>query len=281
MYLEEFIFADVNAEETFINNVLSTVYKTYYPFKILTTKQLKKIEFSPITILHGGNGSGKTTVLNIIAEKLKINRSSVFNRTNFFDDYLNFCDYKLENPIPIESKIITSDDVFDYMLNIRYLNNGIHLRREKVFEEYIEKKNSNYKFESLDDYTKLRDRNSAIRLTQSAYVKSNLNENITEKSNGESAYMYFVNQIEKDGLYILDEPENSLSPTKQLELAKYIQDSSRFFNCQFIISTHSPFLLSLNNAKIYNLDKIPATECNWKELDNIKVYAEFFQKHFN
>lgn len=281
MYLEEFEFADVNAEETFINDMRITAYNTYYPFKILTTKQLKKIEFSPITILHGGNGSGKTTVLNIIAEKLKINRSSVFNRTNFFDDYLNFCDYKLENPIPIESKIITSDDVFDYMLNIRYLNNGIHLRREKVFEEYIEKKNSNYKFESLDDYTKLRDRNSAIRLTQSAYVKSNLNENVTEKSNGESAYMYFVNQIEKDGLYILDEPENSLSPTKQLELAKYIQDSARFFNCQFIISTHSPFLLSLNNAKIYNLDKIPATECNWKELDNIKVYADFFQKHFN
>ena len=81
--------------------------------------------------------------------------------------------------------------------------------------------------------------------------------NVRTYSNGESAYKYFVEQVEEDGLYLLDEPENSLSPKRQLELKQYIEDSARFFNCQFILSTHSPFLLSMRGAKIYDLDADP------------------------
>lgn len=78
--------------------------------------------------------------------------------------------------------------------------------------------------------------------------------NIHEYSNGESAYKYFLEKIEEGGLYILDEPENSLSPKRQLKLVKFIEESARYFDCQFIISTHSPFLLAIQGAKIYDLD---------------------------
>ena len=104
-------------------------------------------------------------------------------------------------------------------------------------------------------------------------------DNVREFSNGESAYKYFVEKIEEDGLYLLDEPENSLSPARQLELKQYIEDSARFFNCQFILSTHSPFLLSLRGAKIYDLDADPVDVKRWTELQNVRAYYEFFKDH--
>ena len=86
-------------------------------------------------------------------------------------------------------------------------------------------------------------------------------------------------RITENALYLLDEPENSLSIKFQLDLAKYISDSARHFGCQFIISTHSPILLSLEGAKIYDLDSNPVTTREWTELDNVKKYYEFFKEH--
>ena len=57
------------------------------------------------------------------------------------------------------------------------------------------------------------------------------------------------------------------------------EESVRFFNSQFIISTHSPFLLDLMDARIYDLDSTPVCVKNWLELDNIKEYIEFFKKY--
>ena len=80
-------------------------------------------------------------------------------------------------------------------------------------------------------------------------------------------------------LYLLDEPENSLSPTRQMELTEYIENAARFFHCQFVISTHSPFLLSLRGAKIYDLDSDPVDVRRWTELENVRTYYDFFKKH--
>jgi len=104
-------------------------------------------------------------------------------------------------------------------------------------------------------------------------------DNIREYSNGESAFIYFSEKITENGLFLLDEPENSLSPAKQRELVKYIEDSARFFGCQFIISTHSPFVLSMRGAKIYDLDAEPVDIKTWTELENVKEYYRFFKEH--
>ena len=180
---------------------------------------------------------------------------------------------------PREIKIITSDDVFDYMLNIRQLNQGIDVKREELFQEYLDAKYSDFKFRSMADYDRLKQVNLSRRSTQSQFVRKSLMDNVREYSNGESAYRYFNEQIEEDGLYILDEPENSLSPQKQIELAKFIEDSTRFFGCQFFISTHSPFLLAITGAKIYDLDENPVDVKSWTALENVKVYQEFFERH--
>jgi predicted ATPase len=99
------------------------------------------------------------------------------------------------------------------------------------------------------------------------------------RSNGESAFEYFTRKIGENALYLLDEPENSLSAKLQMQLAQFIEDSARFYNCQFVISTHSPFLLSMKEAKIYDLDSVPVAEKRWTELENVRVYHDFFESH--
>ena len=57
-----------------------------------------------------------------------------------------------------------------------------------------------------------------------------------------------------------------------MELVELIYGLARFFKCQFIIETHSPFLLSISDAKIYNLDKVPVFSQKWFELENMQHY---------
>lgn len=279
VYLSHFIFPNEDMEFDFILGIKRTCYNSFYPFKILSSRGFERIDFEPITILYGGNGSGKSTALNVIAEKTGIKRDSIYNKSNFFPDYVDMCEMYLETDIPENSRIITSDDVFDYMLNIRSFNEGIDQKREELFEEYLDAKYSHFQMKSIADYEQLKKVNSARSKTQSRFVRSNLIDNIREYSNGENAYRYFTEKIEEKGLYILDEPENSLSPKRQMELKNFIEDSARFFECQFIISTHSPFLLSMQGAKIYDLDENPVDIKRWTELENVRIYYEFFKSH--
>lgn len=281
LYLNTFIFPNADMEFDFIIEEKRNCYDSFYPFKILSKNEFERIDFEPITILYGGNGSGKSTALNVIAEKTKINRDSIYNKSNFYSDYVRLCDVYVENDIPDNSRIITSDDVFDYMLNIRNINEGIDEKRDELFEEYLEAKYSSFQMQSIEDYEELKKINNARRRTQSKFVRENLMDNVREYSNGENAFRYFIEKIDENGLYILDEPENSLSPKRQLELVKFIEDSARFLECQFIISTHSPFILAMNGAKIYNLDENPVSIEKWTDLENVQIYYKFFNEHKN
>ena len=98
-------------------------------------------------------------------------------------------------------------------------------------------------------------------------------------SNGETAMQYYTERITENALYLIDEPENSLSAAFQTELAGFLADSARFFGCQLVIATHSPFLLSIPGAVIYDLDSLPVQVRPWTELENVRVYYEFFKNH--
>ena len=279
IYLSCFQFPDLEEEYDFIFAMKRTCYDTIYPFQILSRHRLRRLDFEPVTILYGGNGSGKTTALNVIGEKLGLTRDTLYNRSSFFGDYTAMCSYECEVPVPRESRIITSDDVFDFMLNLRSLNEGIDRKREELFEDYLELRGKRFQMQSLEDYDQLKKVVSARSKTQSKFVRSNLQDNVREHSNGESASLYFMEKIKENALYLLDEPENSLSPEKQQELLKFLEDSARFFGCQFIIATHSPFLLSMRGAKIYDMDEEPVDVKRWTELKNVREYYEFFKRH--
>ncbi|WMM24930.1 AAA family ATPase [Tissierella sp. MB52-C2] len=281
IYLNTFTFPNEGMEFDFLLGIRRTCYDSFYPFKILSKHDLERVDFEQITIFYGGNGSGKSTALNVIAEKTEINRDSIYNKSNFYGDYVSMCTMEIVTDIPEKSRIITSDDVFDYMFNIRNLNEGIDQKREELFGEYLDSKYSQFQMNSIADYEKLKKMNDSRRKTQSRFVRNELMDNVREYSNGESAFLYFTEKIEENGLYLLDEPENSLSPKRQMELMRFIEDSARFFNCQFIISTHSPFFLAMAGAKIYDLDENPVVVKKWTELENMRTYYEFFKKYEN
>ena len=281
-YIDSFKFPGVENEEQFVNYIRRTCYTSFYPFGVFAENELRELSFSEITILYGNNGSGKSTALNLMAEKLKAERDTLFNRSSFFGDYIGMCDFEMTHEgRPEEIRMITSDDVFDFMLNLRALNDGVDRKREQAFDEWIENKHSKFQMKSLDDYEQLKKVVDARSKTQSKYVRDTIGNNIIEHSNGESALQYFSEKIKDNGLYLLDEPENSLSPQRQLELLEFIQNSARFFGCQFIIATHSPFLLALKGALIYDLDGRPVDIKKWTELEGVRTYFEFFEKHKN
>lgn len=283
IYLSHFEFPNLEREQSFRLGIKRTCYDTMYPFFVLSQHGLTQLDFEPITILYGGNGSGKTTALNIIAETLRLERDTLYNRSSFFEDYTKLCSYQVFKPIPQTSRIVTSDDVFDYMLNLRNLNEGIDKKREVLFKEYLEAKYAHFQVTSLDDYEQLKNVCDARKKTtsQSRYVRSRLMRNVREQSNGESGFLYFTDKICEDGLFLLDEPENSLSPERQLKLLKFLEDSARFFGCQLIIATHSPFILSMRGAKIYDFDEKKVDVKRWTELKNVRLYYDFFIKHMN
>lgn len=95
-----------------------------------------------------------------------------------------------------------------------------------------------------------------------------------------NTYLDSVESTENlQSLYLLDEPEVSLSPENQVKLADEINKLARFLNCQFIIATHSPFMLGTLNAKIYNIDTDDYKVVKWSQLENVKYFYDFFKKH--
>lgn len=279
LYLSRFEFPNEDREWSFFMEIQRKCYNTFYPFQVLSRRGVTELEFEPITILYGGNGSGKTTALNVMARSLGLARDTRFNQSNFFGDYVQLCHAELRQRLTENSRVITSDDVFDYMLNLRAMNEGIDERREELFQEYLDDKYSTFKYRTMEDYERLKKVNLSRRKTQSQYVKTRLMENLREQSNGESAYFYFTSKIQENGLYLLDEPENSLSPARQQELVQFLEDSARFFGCQFIMATHSPFLLAMRGARIYDLDAQPVRIRRWTELEAVRAYHDFFEKH--
>ena len=254
IYLSSFHFATEEAEWRFFVGFQRTCYDSFYPFQIFPQRGLHELDLADITILYGGNGSGKTTALNVMAETLRLRRGASFNGTSFFKPYCQLCSPHLLHPLPPDSCILTSDDVFDTMLDMRAINEGVDRRRNELLAE-------------------------ARRTSQSRYARRRVMPNVRTRSNGESAFLFFTEKIRSGALYLLDEPENSLSPRRQMELAQFLQESARFYNCQFVLATHSPFLLAMPGARVYDLDSDPVQPRRWTELENVRAYYDFFKEH--
>ena len=286
IYVKRLTLPSEIAEIGFIEHEQRTCFNTFYPFKIFPDKGLKRVDFEPVTMFYGGNGSGKSTLLNVLARKMRAVRYSEFNDAPFFDTFVDMCEVDYAK-IPRASYVLTSDDVFDYALKARSINEGIDDRRNELFDKYVSihaemvRNPEIGRLGGLDDYERWREVREILspRKTQSKYVKKRVANDIDLCSNGETAMRYFLDRIDEDAVYFLDEPENSLSIERQIELAEYVQATARATRSQFIIATHSPVFLAMQGAKIYNLDDYPASVCNWTELPNVRRYFDFFMDH--
>ncbi|EUJ39394.1 AAA family ATPase [Brochothrix campestris] len=247
------------------------VHPQLYPYHVLADKSGEVLVFDAITLLYGENGSGKSTVLNMLAAKLKLvgtERPKVWGQTDYFGDYMAESHLSFETDeasgqrctIPDHSRYLKSEDVLYEV--------------KKVQQEAILREDYLYRRGQLG-YTKAQREAHNGSFAMEKQIDKHLFAQ--EKfSNGETAMQLYEEYLEADGLYLLDEPEVSLSPDNQLRLAAVISDAARFLNCQFVIATHSPFLLGALAGTIYNLDLPGLRTAKPLELPLMQTYQRFF-----
>ena len=236
-----------------------------YPFNVFQGKSIMPLVFSSITIFYGNNGCGKSTLLNLIAQKLNIKGFDRYGFSQLYiEEFLEDCFYGLADDdegitcqIPPNSRYIKSEDI---LFEIKKIQQEEALERGYVYEQ-VRKGMSKQK--AKIEYGKAR---AILKFAQEKY------------SNGETAMQLLMDQLVPNALYLLDEPEVSLSPQNQVKLAEEINELARFCDCQFIIATHSPFMLGTLQAKIYNLDLKEVEEARWSELENVRYFYDFFQQ---
>ncbi len=247
-----------------------------YPYNVFKGKYIEPIVFAPITVFYGNNGSGKSTLLNIIANSLKLKgkeyaTSNSYGIVDYCGTFSSECSYSLGEDdfghairsLPADSRYIKSEDILYEIKKIQQkqvLSDGMEY-------DYVQKGMSLREARQFLSSKEGRKQEEYIMFAQEKY------------SNGETSLQYFKEYLYPHALYLLDEPEVSLSPANQVVLAEEINKMARLLECQFIIATHSPFMLGTLNAKIYNLDKKEYDIEKWSELENVRYFYDFFKKH--
>ena len=154
----------------------------------------------------------------------------------------------------------------------------------------------NYSFSTYDSHSELSDATKLIRSYKKAkwgyFLRAESFYNVAsaeeyysrqpggspqhyhEKSHGESFISVIQNNFNKEGLYILDEPEAALSPQRQLtlllEMSKCVKNDS-----QFIVVTHSPILLGFPDAEILSFDENTITPISYEETQSYQITKMF------
>mgnify|MGYP001782346785 FL=1 len=247
-----------------------------YPYSVFIGKYIDPFVFTPITIFYGNNGSGKSTLLNIIADKLQIKgrehaTSNSFGIVDYCDKFVDECtfsygedEYGIEiRRIPKNSRYMKSEDILYEIKKIQ---------QEEVLSDGM-------LYELVRDGMALKDARRFLTSKKGQDQKRYIEFSQEKYSNGETSMQYFEEYLQPDALYLLDEPEVSLSPANQVKLANEINKMSRLLGCQFIIATHSPFMLGTLRAKIYNIDSKEYDIVKWSELENVRYFYEFFKMH--
>jgi predicted ATPase len=94
-------------------------------------------------------------------------------------------------------------------------------------------------------------------------------------SHGEGFLRFFQERCQRQGIFIFDEPESALSPSRQIEFLKLLRRMDQTGHCQVIMATHSPMLMAYPNARLLRLSKYGLEPVNVKDTDHYKVMREF------
>ena len=195
----------------------------------------------PVTFFVGENGIGKSTLIEAIAVSSGFNPEGGTVNFNF-------------------STRESHSDLYKYLKiakGTRRRTDGFFLRAESFF-------NVASNIEEMD-----REPASAPPVIES-YGGISLHE----QSHGESFMALVRNRFGGNGLYILDEPEAALSPSRLMtllcEIDRLVNETS-----QFIISTHSPILMAYPNADIYEITQSNISRVPYTQTEHYRITKEF------
>ncbi len=237
-----------------------------YPFNIPSIQNTDFIEVSDkVTILVGDNGSGKSTLLQAIAYyNNSINVSSESLDSEYYEDVA-----KLSKKIKINYNVKTrkgfffsGEEFITYIHNLKKMKLGLLKDIAEIEEE----------FKGKSDYSK---QLALGPLKGQLYeLEDKYSGELRTKSHGEGFLTFFKSRMHQQGIYLLDEPETPLSATNQYQLLVLIHDLVRE-GSQVIIATHSPILMSIKGARIYDF-----TSDGIKQIEYDDIESVFFTKHF-
>lgn len=120
--------------------------------------------------------------------------------------------------------------------------------------------------------------NVATYMDEVGYLGDYGNRSIHARSHGEAFMATMNDKLRGDGLYLFDEPEAALSPSRQLAALGTIHDLVKD-NSQLIIATHSPILMAYPRAKIVLLDGSGLSEVRYEDTEHYAVTRNFLNDH--
>ena len=106
-------------------------------------------------------------------------------------------------------------------------------------------------------------------------MRKSYGENMQAFSHGEAYLKILETRIQDKGIYLLDEPEAALSPLKQLSLLFLIIEAGKKDNTQFILSTHSPIMMGIPGATIYEIKEDGMQKVQYEETDHYRITKTF------
>jgi len=216
-----------------------------YPFCLPFLQDEFELDFDrAITIIVGENGTGKSTLLEGIAVL------SGFDEAGGARGYM---------PVDHSEALEKMGGRLSNALRAGWLpkvSNGWFFRAESFFSvaRYLDQ----------------------VNLEVIPGVPPGVPPDFLSHSHGEGFLRFFEERCQKQGIFIFDEPESALSPSRQIEFLKLMRRMDVSQNCQIIMATHSPVLMAYPNARLLRLTKYGLEPVTVEQTDHYKIMREFY-----
>lgn len=213
-----------------------------YPFNLPIFHEARELLFdTPVTLFVGENGTGKSTLLEALSRKCDIH---IWRNTQT----------RRHRPNPYEER-------FFHHISVKWVNGRVpgSFFGASVFQDFVQ---------ILEGWA----------AEDPGLLEYFGGKSLVAQSHGQSIMSFFKARFKREGLYFLDEPETALSPKSQLRFLDMLSKLDGNSPAQFVISTHSPILLSCPGAVIYSFDHIPIRSLEYKETGHYRIFREFMEK---
>ncbi len=235
-----------------------------FPYDVSAIKFAKNIDVSaPVTFIIGDNGTGKSTLPETLALRLQLPHmdGSGYHKNSFkaarsLTPYLQL-EWKIDRP---RGFFFRAEDFGDLLNSIDREDARLHESFKDIYggvpDRIIQEMKDNQNF-------------------QIYRMRENYGQDLQGFSHGEAYLKIMDDTINGSGIFLLDEPEAALSPSKQLSLPYFIQEHLKTHMSQFIVATHSPMLMAYPGANIYEVTNEGMNKVALSETEHYTITKSF------
>lgn len=216
-----------------------------YPFNLPWLVDDFELEFTtPVTILMGENGTGKSTLLEAVAA------------LSGYDEAGGGKGYR----------------AVDHAQALDKSGSGL---ADLLRAGWLPKVTDGWFFRAESFFSVARYMDAAAKEAQAAGQMSAIPPDFLSWSHGEGFLRFFEERMARQGIYFLDEPESALSPQRQLDLIRLLTRVQETARAQVIMATHSPMLMAVPNARVLQVTRLGLFEVDFRATRHFEMYQNF------